>query len=180
MELTLAVSDLLVMPYAETQAAHGLTKEFHGVPYVVSFRLPTAGDVDRGAVLALVDTERAAREVFRACLLSATRDGFPVDADELPEEIQRAVSTAMSAKDPQAELELELRCPACGTAFSAVFDTASFLLRELDERATQLLNEVHALALSYHWSETDIVRMPRARRRHYLELLANAQVAAAR
>lgn len=40
--------------------------------------------------------------------------------------------------------------------------------------ADLLLTEVHALALHYHWSERDILALPRARRRRYLALLADA------
>jgi hypothetical protein len=80
----------------------------------------------------------------------------------------------MAERDPQAEIELELACPACGSAFSVVFDTATFFLQELDARAKGLMQEVHTLAWHYHWSERDILQMPRQRRARYLELLSQS------
>lgn len=35
-----------------------------------------------------------------------------------------------------------------------------------------LYQEVHLLALHYHWSEADILRLPFPKRRRYLRLLA--------
>jgi hypothetical protein len=49
-----------------------------------------------------------------------------------------------------------------------------FFLQELDERAAQLTQEVHTLALHYHWSEREIMQMPRRRRTRYLELVSGA------
>jgi hypothetical protein len=68
---------------------------------------------------------------------------------------------------------LNLECPVCGGAFAVVFDTASFLLQELDERASRLVHEVHTLAVHYHWSERDILQMPHRRRARYLELVSS-------
>jgi hypothetical protein len=80
----------------------------------------------------------------------------------------------MADRDPQAEIELDLACPVCNTAFSVVFDTAEFFLQELDQRAAQLTQDVHTLAWHYHWSERDILQLPRRRRARYLELIAGA------
>ena len=38
-------------------------------------------------------------------------------------------------------------------------------------KGEELLHEVHALAFYYHWSESDILRLDRRRRRTYLALL---------
>jgi hypothetical protein len=54
------------------------------------------------------------------------------------------------------------------------FDTTAFFFNELRLAAGQLLREVHALALHYHWSEADILNLTRDRRRTYLSLLADA------
>ena len=35
----------------------------------------------------------------------------------------------------------------------------------------RLIQEVHVLALYYHWSESDILRLPRPKRQRYLALL---------
>jgi hypothetical protein len=84
------------------------------------------------------------------------------------------IAVAMAERDPQAEIELDLECPSCATPFGVVFDTATFLLQELDARAARLLEEVHALAFHYHWSEREILAMAPTRRERYLTLLADA------
>lgn len=172
LELALGVSDLLVAPYREVRASYEVAADVDGERFEVSFRLPTAGDLDHVATLSRSDPEQGAGEILRRCVLSATRNGAVIDVAALPAAVRAAVSAAMAERDPQAELELELRCPTCGLAFSMVFDTAAFFLRELEERAAALLREVHTLALHYHWSETEILRMPARRRAQYLALLA--------
>ena len=34
------------------------------------------------------------------------------------------------------------------------------------------MEDIHVLALHYHWSEADILRLPTPRRQHYLAMLA--------
>jgi hypothetical protein len=174
LELELRVSDLLLPPYAEARPTWELDLEERGARYAVTFRLPTAADLDAAAALARADPESGAAELRRRCVLRAEREGSPIAAGELPAGAREAVEAAMAVRDPQAELELELRCPACRAEFSVVFDTAAFFLQELDERGERLLQEVHALAWHYHWSERDILRLPARRRARYLELVADA------
>ncbi len=49
------------------------------------------------------------------------------------------------------------------------FDVGGFLWEEIDVRARRLLDEVHALARSYCWSERQILELSETRRRAYLE-----------
>ena len=77
----------------------------------------------------------------------------------------------MAAADPQADVELALSCPACGHAWPAAFDIASFLWTEVDAWARVLLHEIHALASAYGWREADILALSPRRRRAYLELI---------
>lgn len=174
LELELRVSDLLLPPYAEARPTWDVALEEGGARYAVTFRLPTAADLDAAAALARSDPESGAAELRRRCVLRAERDGAAIAAGELPAGAREALGGAMAVRDPQAELELELTCPACRAEFSVVFDAAAFFLQELDERGERLLQEVHTLAWHYHWSERDILRLPARRRARYLELVADA------
>ena len=113
---------------------------------------------------------RPGADRIRAALLAAA-DGVPVDVDALPQAVRDALSEAMGERDAQAQLDLELCCPNCGVPFTALFDTASFFLTELEQRASRLLLDVHTLASQYHWSEAEILSMPPRRREKYLALL---------
>jgi hypothetical protein len=175
LELTLRVSDLLAPADRDAGAASELIADVDGARFVVSFRRPTAGDLDEAAALASTDADAAASLVFARCLIHAARDHASVPASDVPEHVRSAVEKAMADRDAQAEILLAMSCPKCGAAFSASFDTATFLLRELDARATRTLGEVHALAQHYHWSEADILRMPARRRAQYLEFVRDAR-----
>lgn len=116
----------------------------------LAFRLPTSADVMAAG---------SARALALRC------------APELAEEAQDALADAICALDPQAQIELSLRCPACAHAWLELLDIAAFLWTEVAHLARRLLADVHLLALSYGWREADILAMSALRRRHYLDLV---------
>jgi len=175
LELALTVGDLLVPPSVDVCHTGVVAIDAYGAHYAVSFRAPTAGDLEDAAPLAAADAEAGARALLARCVQRAERNGAAIDAAALPSEVSAAIGDAMASSDPQAELQLAMQCPACGAAFSSLFDTASFFLRELDERATRTLREVHTLAEHYHWSESDILQMPPQRRAQYIDLVRDAR-----
>jgi hypothetical protein len=172
LEMPLQVDDLLVPPCVEARREFEIALDFTSAHYNVTFRLPTTGDLARISTEGRATSERGAIEVLERCVLLATRDYAPAAVSDLPAEVHAAVAAQMTERDPQAELELDLQCPACGLAFSIVFDAGTFFLQELDERASRLPYEVHTLAWHYHWSEQDILKMPASRRTRYLDLVA--------
>ena len=178
MEFAIAVHDLLLPPYEGTRSAYETIVEEGGARYRVSFRIPTAEDLDRAAALARRDPERAIRELLESCVLHAERDGIALGGGDIPDAVRSAISEAIGDRDPQAEIELDLRCPACDEPFAALFDAATFLLGEIDERASRLLRDVHTLALTYHWSEAEILGMSSRRRGQYLGLVTESRVRA--
>ncbi|HVN06229.1 MAG TPA: hypothetical protein VMT86_17525 [Bryobacteraceae bacterium] len=128
----------------------------------VRFRLPTGADQESVAALSL---EEAAAELFDRCV---------EEAGALSGAEQDAVIDAMEKVAPGVNLELDLACPECSKSFLLPFDTTSFFFDEMRIPGDRLLREVHALALYYHWSESDILGMERSRRRRYLALLRDA------
>jgi hypothetical protein len=70
---------------------------------------------------------------------------------------------------------LEFTCPACATRGQVLFDAADLLFRELGLGRGDLYGEVHRLALAYHWSEAEILALSWAKRRRYLDLLADVR-----
>ncbi len=65
-------------------------------------------------------------------------------------------------------LELGTQCTACGFEFVSPFDVQCFVMAERTGSAQRLLDEVHLMARTYHWSEADILALPRDRRLAYL------------
>ena len=86
-----------------------------------------------------------------------------------PARLLPAIEDALEALDPQADVLLDLRCPACGSRWSEVFDAGLVLWSDIRLAAQRLLSEVAQLARAFHWSERDILGMPASRRRFYLE-----------
>ena len=134
--------------------------------YRASFRLPTTRDL-----LVLTDA-RTARELLLARCVTEVRNSSneAVIVESLPDNVIAGIAARMAAADPQAEIELELACPVCDHRWSAAFDIASFLWKELHGWALQALRDVHSLARVYGWREADVLALSPTRRQFYLEL----------
>jgi len=109
-----------------------------------------------------------------------SRHSKPAGAAELtnlsPEDLA-ALEQALDAASPE-ELRLDLRCPDCAQPLAAPFEVCSFVFAELRQHSATLLDDVHALARAYHWSERDILRLPLRRRLAYLMRIEAEQDAA--
>jgi hypothetical protein len=121
----------------------------------VLFRLPTVGDQ-----LALAGRRDAAEELARRCIRPL----------QTPSRLRRRAEKAMEAMAPCLAGNLRGVCPKCGSDVVVYFDARQFCLRELRDRTAFIYQEVDLLARRYHWSEADILAMPRVRRANYAEL----------
>jgi hypothetical protein len=104
-------------------------------------------------------------ELMQRCLLS---DDAAAHQACLDTAWQRAFGAALALDNPRTDPQIGLDCPACGARWEETLDIADFLAADLRAAAQRLLDDVHVLALAYHWSERDILELPTARRRHYL------------
>lgn len=78
-----------------------------------------------------------------------------------------AIDQALDLLSPAVCNELLVVCPECDGEQSTRLD--HYTLAGLDGNA--IYDEIHTLALYYHWSETAILNMTRARRHKYLGLI---------
>ena len=125
-----------------------------------TMRLPTSRDL--AVIVVEQDEQSAARRLLqRICV-----DSTPADWSE---ELESEISRALDGADPCMDLALDLICPACEHAWRAPFDVGAFLWEEVDVRGRRLLDEVHAIARSYSWSERQILELSETRRHAYLE-----------
>ena len=165
LEFDVAVADLRVA--AEPDAGEEARElVFDGL--ALRFRLPNSRDL--AAVLDCQDPAAARNLLVQRCVLEASHDGVPVAGNELPAEAISRLARQMAECDPQAEMLLDLHCPACEYGWQALFDIVAFFWAELAAQAKRLLREVHTLARAYGWRETDILNMSARRRQFYLEL----------
>lgn len=110
-------------------------------------------------------------DLLRRCVTSAEDAAGAVEPTRLPAAVLDAIAAALERADPQADLRVELLCPACEGSWSASFDPGNFLWRELDATARELLHEIHALASAYGWTESEVLGLGPARRMAYLDLV---------
>jgi hypothetical protein len=166
LELSFDVSDILHKAGDESNSQ--LLLEMEG--YEIHFRLPDSNDL---VALAVIGANRDAGKclMLKRCLTEVRFNGKEKLSEDLPLEIVDAVTERMSLADPQANVKLNMDCPSCGNNWLAVFDILSFFWSEIETWARRTLREIHILARSYGWRETDILSMSALRRQSYLEML---------
>lgn len=130
------------------------------------FRLPDSADL--AAIVQSNDPENMRERLAERCVLADPENG---ERPALNDELIAALSTAMQAADPLADVRVDLACPECGEEWEVVFDILSWFWEELSRSARALLGEVHLLASRYGWSEEAILGMSARRRKHYIELI---------
>ena len=126
----------------------------------VVIRPLTAGDHEYFASLGPLDAD-AQRNA------AASRVVEPPLPD-LSVEDQQVLANAIEDGLPDP-VHLDVTCEACGTKLTAPFDPGRFLLAELRAHSRALIDDVHLIAMSYHWSENDILTLPLKRRLAYLD-----------
>jgi hypothetical protein len=165
LEFTTSVSDLL----ADTAPAGAGYFEVCAGQVTATMRLPNSEDLLVAGRCA--DTAETRRVVLQRCVAQAHVGGDPLEIGALPEQVVAALAAEAAARDPQADMQIAMVCPACGASWQAPFDIAAFFWQELAAQAERLLREVHLLARWYGWREADILAMSARRRQSYLELI---------
>ena len=91
------------------------------------------------------------------------KDGYVAGLGEAERDILEQVIESMG---PEVECSLSTRCPECGKQQRINFDPCRFH-GSMDD----LEKQIHTLAFYYHWSEGDILSIPRNRRLRYLQMI---------
>jgi len=141
----------------------------------VVFRLPNGGDQEALSALIADNEALALTRLLQRCILQIG----PFDpADDqiiagLSPRARFEIEKKMDAVAPKVELTMGAVCPECSRKFTLPFDLQDFFFGELRISQDLLLREVHYLAYHYHWSEMEIMQMPRDKRRKYIEVLTD-------
>lgn len=140
---------------------------------LVEFRLPTGADQEALAEPFRADEGRGLRLLLARTIrrVGAWTEAGERLIDRLSPEARAEVAEQMRRLTPHVEIEVEGACPECGVTCSSRFDITSFFLTEMRANLHGLEREVHFLALHYHWSEREILSLPRRKRRRYVALL---------
>jgi hypothetical protein len=173
LELTFEASEIR----ASTDDAQPETLTANAGGYEARFRLPNSEDLLEIAASSQRDAKSSSESLLSRCLIEARRKGrnqsqASIESTrELPPALLAAIAEKMEQADPQANVQLNLNCDACGHRWSAIFDIVSYLWSEIDDWARRILREVHALASAYGWREADVLGMSARRRQLYLEMV---------
>ncbi len=166
LELPLSTADLRAAPALPGPPAVAAEHELTADGVVVRFRLVDSADL--AAMLGCAGAEEARRVLLRRVVLSARRGDQPLDP--LPAEIESRLEERLAELDPQADVSLNVECPACGRRWQAAFDVLPFVWNDLDRWARGFFGAVDRLARAYGWREADVLALSPRRRRLYLEM----------
>lgn len=164
LELELTTRDLRAAPLSAGALDDAEECELRVADFLITYRLPTSADLL--AIAGCADRDAAMRALIARCIWAQGADGAA--SKELPAEVVLAVAEQMAERDPQGETLVTMSCPACDTTWQAAVEVSRLLLKELQIEAERLVDEVHALAAAYGWSEQAIVAMSARKRRAYL------------
>jgi hypothetical protein len=127
-----------------------------------TLRVPSGADEE---FIAAQISDTGAEALLLSRLLTVAGEAVPLerlsraDLERLDQRLERM--------SPQAGLNAGVDCPHCGFGQEIRIDPYDWLLGDSDA----LDREIHTLAWHYHWSEQDILALPRTRRVRYLELI---------
>lgn len=127
---------------------------------------------DLAAAASATTLQQARDLLLHGCVTEARYQNKTIELETLPQEIEDSITETALATDPQAEMLLELNCPACQHQWQNMLDIGHILWLEISTRAQRQLMEVHLLARAYGWTETDILKLSPTRRATYLQMVA--------
>ena len=141
----------------------------------LEFRLPTGADQEYIGSFAQLGPAKLSSVVLQRCLVRIGENRHP-DLEtvlEMESELRKRIEKEMEALAPNLDLTMEMTCPECRREFVAPFELQDFFFSEVKTNLELLYREIHYLAFHYHWSESEIMSMPRQRRRDYIRVLSD-------
>lgn len=129
----------------------------------IQVRVPRGSDQEFIAQLT-IDKENLRAHLLQRLIIADNSRALVQALDE--DEIAR-LETALEQAAPELAQQLQLACPECGEQHQVQLDWYRGIHKPVDE----LLDQVHRLAANYHWSEQEILALPKQRRAAYLRRL---------
>jgi hypothetical protein len=129
----------------------------------IQVRVPRGSDQEFIAQLT-IDEENLRAHLLQRLIIADNSRALVQALDE--DDIAR-LETALEQAAPELAQQLQLACPECGEQHQVQLDWYRGIHKPVDE----LLDQVHCLAANYHWSEQEILALPKQRRAAYLRRL---------
>jgi hypothetical protein len=90
---------------------------------------------------------------------------------EISDDDWRRVQASLEAVAPEVTTAVQISCIGCGQESRVDIDPYVCL----QHRHEAISHDIHTLACTYHWSEAEILALPKRRRQHYLRLIDRAR-----
>jgi hypothetical protein len=129
-----------------------------------TLRVPTGKDQERMSVSHEESIETLVRHLIVET--DAPLPDYALTLDDLT-----CIEQALEETAPEVATEVITDCPACGK--SNQLSINPYLCLEL--LGNTIFADIHTLASHYHWSERDILSLPRSRRQIYLRLVEKSR-----
>lgn len=130
-------------------------------------RVPTGADEEKLAHYA--DSEESALKLLLPELITSTINEESINS--LTQDDLELIDKKLDEMSPQPATLVSIECPYCTFQQQVSIDHYNWV-----SQSTQILDEeIHTLALNYHWSEKDILELSKNRRKHYLQLIQRSQ-----
>jgi hypothetical protein len=108
------------------------------------------------------------REAIAAITGTLVIDGR-VSGDDEP--ALAAIATTLAEHDPLVDFMVSCVCPTCGETGEIAIDLEALALRRLAATRRALIEDVHAIAAAYGWTEREVLAIPPERRASYRALI---------
>jgi hypothetical protein len=141
----------------------------------ITFRLPNGGDQEAISPLLSENEASALTKLLVRCIQNIGPLNNPGEEiiSRLSPLARLEIERQMEKVAPKVELTMEASCPECSREFAVPFDLQNFFFGEFRTSLDLLYREIHYLAYHYHWSEQEIMEMPKEKRRRYIDVLAD-------
>jgi len=141
--------------------------KFNG--YEIRFRLLNSQDL--AAIAHCNDISSARKILIQRCIQKISQRDNEVKIENLPNNVIEALAEEITKNDSLSLLQYNINCPLCGHALQMTFDIVSFFWDEISAYTKRLLLEIHMLATTYGWTESEILTLSPSRRQLYLEMV---------
>jgi len=156
-------------PQSAIEAADG---EIHRE---IRFRLPNGDDQEIVASMISSNESLALSMLLERCIqgIGPIPDPDKEFVSMLSPLARLEIEKAMEDMAPRLDLVVTITCPECLSGFEIPFNLQEVFFGEFRSGLDLLYREVHCLAYHYHWSEREIMEMPKQQRGKYIEILAD-------
>jgi hypothetical protein len=137
--------------------------------HTLRLRIPTGGDQQ---TIQDLESHQAVKTLLAECLVAITPKSDPRKfIDKLSDEELENIDAALDRVSPSIGTRIQTNCPECQASQVIQLDPYHLVQRPGGE----LYQDVHRIACHYHWSEQEIMSLPRTRRLLYLGLIDSSQ-----